>query len=610
LKDGDRALARYCAFISYSHHDEAFARRLHRRLEGYRLPRRLLFKRPDLAARLRPIFRDRDELAAAADLTEEVRTAIIESEYLIVICSSNAVQSAWVHHEVHLFRDIHGSHTILAALVSGATPEVIREVLDGGDAIGQIEPLAADFGRDGVGARLALLKLIAVLAGVRLDELVQRDAQRRVRNSIIIGSSALIGMCIMVVLTVALLQAEMTTKHQQARSATLIEYMLTDMRARLKSVGRLDLLDAINKGATAYYASQTLSDLSDDALMQRAELLEAVGADNEKRGNLFEARSSFQEAKRTTDALLRAGEGDQKRIFAASQSEYYVGLISWRLGRMDEADSRFRAYLRLTKRLVQMDPDNASWLMEKGDASANLGMFYTRRSLDLDHAEPLFLETLADFRQVAVARPQDTEVQLQVADAYGWLGDLERLRGNCDAAYMYRQKAKTIIAGFLVTDRENAELRTSMVSNNLAIARVDLCRKDFDRAVKELQAGEIEAARVAQIDRSDLGAQQQVRIFSLFTIRAIILQSYQIGASASLIPSVGNCEADGIVLHSEELQNFCRILDCQTAILRRDRAAAKRALNGVNFASLLRQGRLSERWGLNFQDEAACAATP
>ena len=41
---GDQAEegARYRAFISYSHADKAFGRRLHRRLERYGVPRRLV----------------------------------------------------------------------------------------------------------------------------------------------------------------------------------------------------------------------------------------------------------------------------------------------------------------------------------------------------------------------------------------------------------------------------------------------------------------------------------------------------------------------------------------------------------------------------------------
>ncbi|MFM7784431.1 MAG: hypothetical protein ACKPE6_07305, partial [Gammaproteobacteria bacterium] len=48
---------RYKAFISYSHRDTAAVRWLHRKLEGYRVPKAL--RGTGVPERLTPIFRDR-----------------------------------------------------------------------------------------------------------------------------------------------------------------------------------------------------------------------------------------------------------------------------------------------------------------------------------------------------------------------------------------------------------------------------------------------------------------------------------------------------------------------------------------------------------------------
>lgn len=62
--DGATARERYRAFLSYSHTDSTVARRLHRRLETYRLPRHLAMTELEGAPprRLGRIFRDREEL--------------------------------------------------------------------------------------------------------------------------------------------------------------------------------------------------------------------------------------------------------------------------------------------------------------------------------------------------------------------------------------------------------------------------------------------------------------------------------------------------------------------------------------------------------------------
>ena len=75
---------RYRAFISYSHSDEAFARRLHHDLERYRIPARVVQTRGLISNRLGTVFRDRDELASSASLTDTIREALRGVGKLIV----------------------------------------------------------------------------------------------------------------------------------------------------------------------------------------------------------------------------------------------------------------------------------------------------------------------------------------------------------------------------------------------------------------------------------------------------------------------------------------------------------------------------------------------
>lgn len=115
------------AFVSYSHADKAEAARLHRRLEGYRLPKRL---RGDAAStgqrgHLGAIFRDREDLPAAEDLTASVKRALAQSGALVVLCSPAARASPWVAREIELFREFHPDRPILAALLRGAPEELV-----------------------------------------------------------------------------------------------------------------------------------------------------------------------------------------------------------------------------------------------------------------------------------------------------------------------------------------------------------------------------------------------------------------------------------------------------------------------------------------------------
>jgi len=69
--NGSNEQFKYWAFISYSHADMRWGDWLHKKLEGYRVPRSLAGKPSrdgKVPRRLFPIFRDREELPVSADL--------------------------------------------------------------------------------------------------------------------------------------------------------------------------------------------------------------------------------------------------------------------------------------------------------------------------------------------------------------------------------------------------------------------------------------------------------------------------------------------------------------------------------------------------------------
>jgi hypothetical protein len=415
--------ARYKAFISYSHKDAAMGRWLHRRLEGYRLPRRLVGtegERGEVPARLAPIFRDREELPAAGDLSEKVRAALAESESLIVVCSPDAAASPWVAKEIATFRALHPARPVLAAIVEGEPAECFSPALTGG---GRVEPLAADLrpGRDG--RRLGLLKLVAGLSGVGLDSLVQRDAQRRVRRVTYVTAAALAAVLAMAVLTVFAFRERREAERQRAQAEGMVEFMLTDLRERLKAVGRLDVLGAVNERALDYYQHQDLRRLSPDSLDRRARILQVMGDDDEKRGRLVRALELDREAARTTSALLLEYPDDPRRARADAQSRYRIGRI-FELNRQWAAAQRhYAANAATADRLLArapLDPDN---LQLAASSAINLGNVQLNGNHDYAAAARYYQRGLQWYGRLVELKGSDVDVSRDRANAYGWLAD-------------------------------------------------------------------------------------------------------------------------------------------------------------------------------------------
>lgn len=203
---------RFRAFISYSHRDTSTVRWLHRALETYKVPRKLIGRETPLGPApptVSPIFRDRDELSASPDLSTELRSALAQSLFLIVVCSPAAAASRYVNEEVLTFKRLHGEDRVLALIVAGEPgaargsaagaeecfPPALRFTLATDGTLSDVAsaPIAADMRKVGDGRRLALLKLLAALTGLRLDELVQREAQRRAQRLRLVAAASLIG---------------------------------------------------------------------------------------------------------------------------------------------------------------------------------------------------------------------------------------------------------------------------------------------------------------------------------------------------------------------------------------------------------------------------------
>lgn len=204
---------KYRAFLSYSHRDRAAVASLHYALEGYRVPRKLVGRPTTVGPvprRLTPIFRDREELSAAPDLSRLILDALEKSLFLIVVCSPAAAASRWVNQEILAFKRHHGEDRVLAVVVAGEPnisswdhtapdecfPRALRFQIG---AHGRLthhpaEPIAADMRKGQDQRRLARFKLIAGLTGLTLDQIVRRETQRQARRLAIIAIVSLLGM--------------------------------------------------------------------------------------------------------------------------------------------------------------------------------------------------------------------------------------------------------------------------------------------------------------------------------------------------------------------------------------------------------------------------------
>jgi len=350
---------------------------------------------------LRPVFRDREELAAGHDLGEKIEAALRASETLIVICSPNSAQSHWVNEEILFFKrgpDVE------------CFPEGLRYELAENGNLGSVpaEPLAADLRDSGDGKRLGLLKLISGIAGLGVNDLVQRDLQRARKRVTAITASAAAIVLAMGGLTWTAMDARQEAELRRNDAEGQIEFMLTDLKDKLEGVGRLDALQVVGDKAANYYDQYPLKDHDDDALGRRARVYHYLGELQDKLGNLDQAEDYFQNAFDATNGLLERNPNSADRVFYHSQSVYYFAYSLWKLEKYEESKPYFDDYIRLAEKLNELDPTALRSKQELAYAFFNYGVLSSNAG-NITEGEAQIEKSIPVFRSMYEQSPENAQ---------------------------------------------------------------------------------------------------------------------------------------------------------------------------------------------------------
>ena len=497
--------ARYWAFLSYSHKDSETADWLHGALEKYAVPRSLAGNDSPygpIPARFSPIFRDRQELAAASDLGHTIREALAASRCLIVLCSPDAAQSRWTNEEIIAFKKRHPSGCVLAAIVDGEPfaselpghegeecfPPALRQRFDSrGRPTGKrAEPIAADLRPTGDGRQLGLLKIVAGMLGVGLDDLVQRDQQRRHKRLTYIAAASLTGMVLTSGLAVFAFEKRDEARDQRREAEGLVGFMLGDLRQKLEPIGRLDTLDAVGSRALAYFAKQDKSELSDAALAQRSKALTMMGEIAQTRGDLDGARARYAEAMAGTAEMVRRSPNDAERLFEHAQNVFWIGEIARERGQLDQAEAAAKEYKNLAYGMTSIDPASVRYRMETQYSDAGLGIVYLAKRR-FPEASRQFKAAVATIERVAAAEPNNRDYQLNFSKSLAWLADAQWSEGKLDEAIAQREREVDLLTRLSKRGRD-VEYLEQMIISHQALGRLFASRGESKEALEHLNA--------------------------------------------------------------------------------------------------------------------------
>lgn len=448
----------YRAFLSYSHKDTAFARTLHKSLENWKIAPDLVGKETTagvVPAKLRPIFRDRDDFASGASLKVATLAALEQSEFLIVICSPNSAASQYVDAEVRVFKKLGRAHRIIPIIIAGEPgsvdtecfpPSVAYELDQDGDLTDiPVEPIAADAREEGDGRHRATAKIVAGLLGLSFDEIARREEKVQRQRIRMIS-------CAAIVMTVL---------------AILSGYL-----AWLADARRLDAQR--NYQAARSAADSLLGDIGGELI--------AIDdyPDTKKRLVLARAEAIYDQLLETTgqDISILASRAEAQLVFAVAFESSH-GLAN-----------SFHAAIKAQKgfsELIELQPDVAQWWTRRAIARL-LTLFSVHQAsdgdlVDAEHPDIIRRKAMADIGQARQLGGADDELHF----AQGRLNLYEAV-----ARFAYKDYDRSI--DFLTIAMQNLD---AIKSRNVQVSWSD--GRDMRRHVYN-QIAEVHIARGASKD--------------------------------------------------------------------------------------------------------------
>jgi tetratricopeptide (TPR) repeat protein len=316
---------------------------------------------------------------------------------------------------------------------------------------------------------MGMLKIAAGMLGVGLDDLAQREAQRRHRRLYAMTAASIAGMLFTSGLAYTAIEARDAARDQRREAEGLIGFMLGDLRQKLEPVGRLDVLDAVGARALEYFEKQDKSDLSDEALAQQWKALTLMGEIATQRGDMDGALRRYRQAFAGTEEALRRNPDDPQRMFDHAQSVYYVGAVAMGRGRIDEAARQFAEYRRLAERMIAVEPDNPKWQLEGVYSASNLGIVELQQARYATAAQT-FGGSVGAMDRLMSAEPNNAEYRALLLEALAYHADALDRAGNLDGAIRQRQRQLEILAPYLSLPNPDAQLRQKAMIAHMALS--------------------------------------------------------------------------------------------------------------------------------------------
>lgn len=238
-----------------------------------------------------------------------------------------------------------------------------------------------------------------------------------------------------VTMSVKSYKAELLAQQKRLAAENLLGFMVGEFADKLRSIGRMDLLDGISNKALEYFTDFTPSDgsLTTEARLQHGQTLEAMGEVAYSRGKTDEAVAALQAARVQLEAVLTQQPDNLELLKTLGANAFWLGQIQYDASNWQAAQPELERYYQYSERMFELAPDNVDAIMELSYATNSLGSLAMEQQ-QFDTARQNFEESL---RLKLLAQTQDAgnnRFQADIANARSWLASSAQALGDISSA--------------------------------------------------------------------------------------------------------------------------------------------------------------------------------
>ncbi|TXK83035.1 winged helix-turn-helix domain-containing protein [Rheinheimera tangshanensis] len=241
-------------------------------------------------------------------------------------------------------------------------------------------------------------------------------------------------------------EAEKQAQQKRLAAESLLGFMVGDFADKLRSIGRMDLLDGISNKALEYFSdfSDANNDqyLSTQARLQHGQTLEAMGEVAYSRNKIDEAKTALLAARDKLAPVLKEQPDNLELLKTLGANAFWLGQIHYDANNWLAAKPELELYYSYSQAMYKIAPDSVDALMELSYATNSLGSLAMKLQ-EFEQATAFFDESL-NLKLLAKAKdPTNTALIADIADTRSWLASAALAKGDIHKAIAVHLQIQT-----------------------------------------------------------------------------------------------------------------------------------------------------------------------